>query len=211
MKDFSLQDQQVIKNFWKARAAGDTNRWTPAKTLDFELEFIGSLRFEGARILDLGSGSGEISRRILDETGYLVAVDFEENFSRFFKGLPNADFVSAHVETFTIKDVFDLILFMGVATHLTYDQTEQALFAISRTLSESGTCVVKHQVSEADGQVLVRGFSEDLGSDYVGRYPLLKDQVIQLKRYFKYVELVRYPEELQFHNNTKHYAFICRK
>ena len=78
MKDsFSLQDLKVIRQFWKSRAKEETNRWTSSDTLEFEFSMLQPFCSEEQRILDLGCGAGELSRRLIGTGGVLTAVDFE--------------------------------------------------------------------------------------------------------------------------------------
>lgn len=210
MKDsFSLQDLQVIRQFWKSRAKEESNRWTSLDTLEFELSMLQPFCFVEQRILDLGCGAGELSRQLLGAGGVLTAVDFEENFSRFFKKLKNARFVKSDVTEYIPDGVYDLILFMGVITHLSPRDAEITLSKLSASLGPSGIAVVKNQVSISDQDFIFRGFSDGLGQDYVGRYPSLKSQLSQLQSFFKEVRVIEYPDNLQVHPNTKHYAFIC--
>lgn len=201
----------VIKNFWKIQSLKSNNRWTERSLLDFEIQQIRNI-FVGVqirKILDLGSGTGTLSKSLVDDTCTLDAVDYQDSYRNFFVGDPRLSFFKSDVRNFRSDSLYDLILFFGVTTHLDIESEEKALNSISEMLNESGIAVVKLQCSDSESFIF-NGFSKELGMEYSGRYPSRQEQRKRLLKFFTSVEELGYPASMKMHKNTSHVMFVCR-
>lgn len=177
--------------------------------LAFELGLLREAMPRPRSVLDLGSGHGELSRPLCNAVGArLVAVDFAPAYGRSFTGSREV-FVAASVTEFATRERFALVLLFGVVTSLD-EADESPLYAtMARSLEQGGVAVVKNQCARDEGFV-TSGYSEQLGSDYSGRYPAASDQQARLLETFASVERHDYPERFNPWPNSAHVAFVCR-
>ena len=118
----------VIKNFWKIQSLKSNNRWTERSFLDFEIQQIRNI-FVGVqirKILDLGSGTGTLSKSLVDDACTLDAVDYQDSYRKFFVDDPRLAFFESDVGNFRSDSLYDLILFFGVTTYLDIESEEKA-------------------------------------------------------------------------------------
>ena len=202
-------DKVTIRDFWRDKVKDGTTRWTGDAMLEHELMYVPPLIPAGARILDLGSGFGELSRGVTPPDGTLVAVDAEPGMAAGFEGDDRFAFVTADVSTFRPDGRFDVVLLFGVVTHLTVPEEETVYDAIRDTVRPGGVALIKHQCSDAEG-FEVDTVSAELGTRYVGRYPSIDEERSRLEQRFDIVEVRPYPEDLKRHANSTHVVFICR-
>lgn len=208
-KGLATVDKRVIRDFWRKRAETGQTRWTGEGMLEFDQRLLGPLIGPGARILDLGSGFGELSRSLCPAEGSLVAVEQEGAMVSAFADDPRFAFENSNVVNFESQAEFDVVLLFGVVTHLTVAEEDAVYGVIVRSLTPGGVAVVKNQCSDgADFEV--NTFSEGLGTAYVGRYPAIENQLGHLAAHFETVEVIPYPPELKMHEDSTHVAFVCR-
>lgn len=204
-------DAALIQGFWKNRSQEEDNRWTSKLFFDFEIKTL-SDHFEDAeemRILDLGSGSGSLSRNLARNNDKLTAVDSESSFARFYLEDNRFNFFHCAVDKFSSEEIYDLILLFGVVTHLSEEEEETTYKKMALMMKESGVAVVKNQCSDSE-EFIFNGFSEDLGVDYCARYPNSLQQQKRLLKYFTEVEVIEYPIWSKKFANSTHFMFICR-
>ena len=201
-------EKELIRSFWRSRATTGQSRWTSNKFLEHELKVLRNLNHENKRILDLGCGFGDLSRQYCNPEGELHAVDMEPHFAKWFDK-PNHIFEVCEVTEFYSAKKFDLVLLFGVVTYLTLDEEKSAYANIAKLKEDSGVVVVKNQCS-VESEFIFEGFSEDLGCQYVGRYPSITEQSARLQAHFKFVEILRYPSDLRVHQTSEHVMFLCR-
>jgi cyclopropane fatty-acyl-phospholipid synthase-like methyltransferase len=208
--DAGKLDKELIRKFWEIQSKSNSNRWTGSQLLQYDIEIVKSLSHSPKSILDLGCGSGELSKSLIPVDGNLTAVDFEKGFARFFAG-PNMEFFCSDVASFEIKKEFDLILAFGLVTHLD-TQSEKRLYAnISKLLGPGGVALVKNQVSLGNEDFVFNGYSEKLKMIYSARYPSLATQAGILEAMFRNVSIHKYPQEHQHQKDTQHVLFSCTK
>lgn len=201
-------DKSVIDSFWKKRAAAGKGRWTEHALLDFELAWLSQLIPSEARILDLGSGPGELSSRLLPPQGQLTLVEKYPDFLKLAPTGQNIRHVCCDVLNFANTERFDVILLFGVVTHLTVAEETLIYRTIAGLLAHQGVLIVKNQVSCGE-EKLVSGYSNGLQQEYCGRYPGLDSQRERLSNVFSDVRVVHYPHQFNPWPDTKHTAFVC--
>ena len=202
-------DKTVIDAFWKKRSAEGKGRWTDDALLRYELGWLANYAHTHVRILDLGSGPGDLSSRLLPENGSLTLVEKYPDFLKQAPVAPNIRHVCCDVLSFEESDLYDLILLFGVVTHLTVGEEEVVYHRAAKLLNPGGALIVKNQVSDGE-EKLVSGYSASLQQDYCGRYPGQERQFKQLRSIFQCVEIVRYPDRFNPWPDTKHVAFVCK-
>jgi 2-polyprenyl-3-methyl-5-hydroxy-6-metoxy-1,4-benzoquinol methylase len=203
-----MMEKEIIQHFWAQRASTGQTRWTNSSFLEYELETLRNFELYNTRILDLGSGFGELSRQLCGPNGVLYAVDAEITFSELFNQ-QNYYFKVADVTEFRSTKTFDLILLFGVVTYLTLFEENTVYSNIASMKDPSGVVVVKNQCS-IDKEFIYDGFSAELGCRYVGRYPSIGDQFVRLKEHFASVEVRPYPATFKIHETSEHVMFVCR-
>jgi SAM-dependent methyltransferase len=201
-------DKVVIRDFWRAKAKERTTRWTGESILEFDRWLVGPRVAAGARVLDLGSGFGELSRSVIPPDGTLVAVDAEPEMASGFEGDQRFRFVVGDVVTYRPSETVDVVLLFGVVTHLTPTEEEAVYDNIRDCLAPAGLAIVKNQCSDGES-FMVDAMSEQLGVRYVGRYPSIDEQRRRLDERFADVETITYPAHLKMHGNSSHVAFVC--
>ncbi|WP_291995358.1 class I SAM-dependent methyltransferase [Candidatus Accumulibacter sp. ACC003] len=201
-------DKAVIDQFWRQRSATGAGRWTESPMLNFERELLAPMVGANCRILDLGSGSAELSRKLLLDTTHLLAVDKYPGFLEDIPDDPRVIKQCADLESFATASTFDLILLFGVVTHLEADEEESIYEKARNWLAPAGTMVVKNQISRGV-ELLMDGFSDALQCHYVARYPALDVQEGLLKSRFNTVRIVAYPDTFNRWPTTMHTAFVC--
>ncbi len=202
-------DREISRQFWLVKARDSSNRWTPSKMLEFELDLATGVLGGGRTVLDLGSGHGELSRRIAQHPVQLVAVDWVVEFTRAFDA-PNHSFVQSTVAEYETEDEFDLVLLFGVVTCLTRDEEVLVYRKAAEWVAPDGSLIVKNQCARHD-EFVFTGVSEALGSEYSGRYPNAAEQRSRLVGHFRSVEMVAYPDQFNPWDNSFHVAFVCRE
>jgi SAM-dependent methyltransferase len=201
-------DHAVIKAFWDEKSREESNRWTSNAMLDHEIAMIRSLAPSPASVLDLGSGTGELSRAVAGTDARLLAVDFAPAYARSFTA-PGHRFVASSLDAFDTDERFDLILLFGVVTSMDRDAELPLYRRMTRWLAPGGLALVKNQCSVGD-EFIKTGYSPALDADYSGRYPDRAGQVARLREAFANVEVMPYPEHLNAWETSVHVAFVCR-
>ncbi len=202
-------DKELIREFWRDRALSGDSRWTASTTLKYELAFMERLVRPDARILDVGAGTGNLSRPLCPDGGSLVAVDAEPLMAPSFADDPRFEFVASDVSSLSLEGRFDLVIMFGVVTHLAPDEEWAAYRCLAMHVNSGGVVVVKNQCAH-DDEFTVDGFSTALGCRYCARYPNAEAQAARLRSLFEYVTIQTYPDQLNPHPNSHHVAFVCR-
>ncbi|MFT4284641.1 MAG: class I SAM-dependent methyltransferase [Protaetiibacter sp.] len=203
-------DKDVVGEFWRARADRGTTRWTGDGMLETDVALASRFVGPGARILDLGSGFGELSRTICPPDGEVLAVDAVAGMSAGFEGDERFAFVAHDVLGFRTDRRFDIVLLFGVVNYLEIDEVERIAQTISEVLVPGGVAIVKNQCADGEAFEVDVDF-QGSGQRYVAWYPDVATEKHALMAAFPSVEVVPYPPELKAHDNSTHVAFICRK
>jgi cyclopropane fatty-acyl-phospholipid synthase-like methyltransferase len=201
-------NRSVIQEYWKKISTTQSNRWTGEEMLAYDIKLVNELSKHPKSVLDLGSGSGDLSRCLISKETQLVAVDFEPNFARFFLD-ERMEFIPCEVLSYSTAMRFDLVLAFGLVTHFDSTEEEQLYRMISGTLDVNGMAIVKNQVSTGSEDLYFNGFSDKLSSTYSARYPSILSQEQLLRKSFRNVVVHRYPTKFQNHPETIHAAFSC--
>lgn len=209
----NAKDKQTIARFWSERADRKSGRWTTGEMFEFEEEVTEKLLSDCSSLLDLGSGTGLFSKKWVSKNSERRAtcVDFETKFAQSYVDDGRVNFVCSSAFKYRSSQVFDCAIAFGLVTHL--DATEELLLYqnLSDLIRPGGVAIVKNSVSTAETEKVFRGYSIQLGADYVGRYPSANEQLERLLLHFSEVETVPYPKKFKRFEGTEDLMFVCRK
>jgi 2-polyprenyl-3-methyl-5-hydroxy-6-metoxy-1,4-benzoquinol methylase len=96
----------------------------------------------GARVLEVGCGTGFAASYLRDRFGTYTGVDYSENlieYARLYNAFPNVHFIRTNIKTFRSDEPFDMIFLIGVLHHL--DEMEQVLAQLVGLLKPGGWLV----------------------------------------------------------------------
>ena len=205
-------DFNVIREFWNLQSLKPENRWTSQSLLNFEIEKLNEIIViaDTFDILDLGCGHGTLSRNLIKTQGTLLAVDNQIAYQESFKGNSRASFELSDIQNFKSSAFFDLILLFGVITQFDADSEDSTLSAMNSLLKPDGIAVIKHQCADTNAFTF-NGFSDELGTQYSGRYPSRNEQRERILRYFSSVQEIEYTSQFKNHANSTHIMFVCKK
>jgi cyclopropane fatty-acyl-phospholipid synthase-like methyltransferase len=205
-------NKAIINEFWHRTSLKDSNRWTSSNILDFEYTYLAEIigNFKSMDILDLGCGSGDLSRRIMKKEDTLVAVDYISNYARFYNEEDNQYFKTQDLLEFSTKKQFDLILLFGVVTYLELTEETEMYKKIKLWLRKGGLAVIKNQVSLTQ-ELVVNEYSTNLEFDYSSRYPSLESQTKIINQIFGNCRVLTYPEQFNTFKNTIHVSYVIEE
>ena len=115
---------------------------------------------DGARVLDLGCGYGDIARFFVNRCSYL-GIDSNESYVKEAQrrnSQTNAEFLLADLSDDVVKQrgPFDLVILSGVLHHLTSEQVIALASASEELLSPSGRFVAIEPVFTPDQRLTAR-------------------------------------------------------
>lgn len=151
---------------------------------DFQLK-------KGARVLDVGSGTGGIIPYLLHnigQEGSLWAIDFSEEMVNIgkekFRQEPRVDFQMASVEDLPFPDqFFDHVVCFGALPH--FEDKGQAIGEMGRVLKNGGTLIIAHALSSQEIKNHHRGsspVSRDCLPEEAEMQSLFSDNVFRMTR-----------------------------
>jgi len=204
-------DKLKIYNFFKSRSLIEDDYVATRNYFDDRLSYdtnlIKKYLKHNSSVLDLGCGSGLISKNIVDLTSNILAVDNNKNF---LNRINHSKIITleSDILSFETKEKFDLILIFGLLTFV--DETELDTFysKIEKMLKPNGIIIIKHQCGLKD-DVIIDTFSIQLQANYVAIYRNIQKEISILKQFFDVDLIDIYPDTLNNWEDTHHYAFIC--
>lgn len=184
--------------------APDSTKW--------DVELVLNYASATTDLLDLGSGTGLLVNQVAEHFRSVTAVEKYREFSRFIETRPNVSVVNADVLTLEVSRKFQLITLFGLMNFFSDIEAEGIYRKVFEFLEEGGRILVKHQMGiRAD--VIVTGFSEELGVEYFSNYRglereknLLREVGLQIEEVFDI-----YPAELNRWQNTHFYALVATR
>lgn len=181
-------------------------------TSDLEVEFISKYLQPGDDVLDIGSGSGLITNKLIDKVGHITAVEKFEGFTKFIVDHPNMLVINADILGFKIRKQFDVVLCLGVAQYFRKDDAIEIYRSLYEMTKPGGVLIVRmHCGLEKDK--IVNGYSKELQTNYFAEYRYVNEEVETLKNVgFESVDKHDIlPETLNVWPDTRHFIFVCKK
>ena len=204
----------TIDAFWSKRAKMDdplASRLGDDKRYTYDIGLIEMHIDSSSRVLDLGCGNCVIANALEPKAHSIVAVDKYSDFLRYCIKSPKVKTVVSDIVEFKYDGYFDAILIFGV---LNYVAREEALIVyqkMHKMLAANGTMIIKHQMA-IEKDVTINHFSTELNERYSAEYRFVEQEAADLYESGFSVETIDiYPQDMNKHSNTKHFALVCKK
>lgn len=181
-------------------------------TSDIEVEFYRKHLSSSTELLDIGSGSGLIINKLHEEVKSVTAVEKYEGFSRFIADVPNMLVINADLLGFKIRKTFDAVLCTGVAQCFPKKDMISIYHNMFDMLKVGGVFISRmHCGLEED--IIVNGYSEELGTDYFAEYRQVdRERALLGEVGFSNVEVFDIlPDSLNVWDNSRHFIFVGYK
>ena len=198
-------NKETVKNFWRDRAGYGESRWTSNEVLEFERIYLDAfLPSSPITILDIGSGSGQLSKSIKRLGDRLIAVDQEVGFKKYFVG-DNMEFIHCNAADFKFEQQADLILLFGVIHYLTDQEISEIFTRVASLPNRDLQFIVKAQFAINEHNEIDK-FSSELNFQYSARYLKFDSFLNFLEGFKKRLEIIEYPQEFNSREGFVHKA-----
>lgn len=211
-----MENKDVITYYDKMAASIKKPTETRNKAKDFskyDIDFMLKRASKQKRLLDLGSGTGLLVNHLIDHFKAITAVEKYPNFSKFIQASNNVKVINANLLDLELNDDnFDILSLFGVMNYFN-DQEAQSIYRnIHRYLKVDGQLIIKNQFG-VNEDVIVNGYSEEIGCDYFSNYRQVSKEISMLKACgFSNIECFDiYPSEYNRWDNTHFYALTANK
>lgn len=211
-----MKNKDVITYYDKMAASIKTPTETRNKAKDFskyDIEFMLKRASKQKRLLDLGSGTGLLVNHLIGHYKDITAVEKYPNFSKFINADSNVNVINANLIGLELNDDnFDILSLFGVMNYFDDQEAESIYRNIHRYLKMGGELIIKNQFGVKE-DVIVNGYSEEIGCDYFSNYRQLDKEIHMLKSCgFDNIECFDiYPAEYNRWDNTHFYALTANK
>jgi cyclopropane fatty-acyl-phospholipid synthase-like methyltransferase len=181
-------------------------------TSDLEVSFIANYLKPEDEVLDIGSGSGLITNKLIDKVSHITTVEKFTGFTKFIVEHPNMLVINADILGFKMRKQFDAVLCLGVAQYFKKQDALDMYYSLFEMTKPGGVLIVRmHCGLEKDK--IVNGYSEELQTNYFAEYRYVNTEVEALKSVgFDTVEKHDIlPDTLNVWPDTRHFIFVCKK
>jgi len=195
-------DKEKIKQFWIGRSKtvdvprleSQVNFQTDAEIADLyiknEIEVINTqLSLSNNNILvDLGAGNGRFSLLFAPKVRSIVAVEYIKDFTDAIikqakeRGFSNIEVINSPAEDFCKENFADIVFVSGLLSFLDYEQYNQIIKNISKTLKKDGILFLRETISVLKEEFIVDKFSEELNAHYCSIYRTSKQHIDALNK-----------------------------
>jgi SAM-dependent methyltransferase len=181
-------------------------------TSDLEIAFLRDYLQPLDDILDVGSGTGLIINKLIDYVGQITAVEKFEGFTRFIRNHDRILVINSDLVGFKIRKHFDAVLLFGVAQCFVRSDMVGIYSNLYEMVRPGGKLIVRMQCG-LEEDILIDGYSEELGTHYFAEYRKKNDEIAFLKEIgFSEVDVFDiFPDSLNVWSNSRHFIFICHK
>lgn len=179
---------------------------------DFLSQFIREKCAANCRILDLAAGTGLVLDKIDASVGHITAVEPFQEFSKYIVKKPYLNIVNATMQDFLPQVEYDLVSIFGAMHFFSADEAGKIYKKYEKCLSANGYMIVKNQFG-LEGDVIVDGYSEQIGKDYQAHYRSLDHEIKLLEDagFQCHMPCDIYPAACNRWDNTHYYALVARK
>ena len=181
-------------------------------TSDLEVDFYSRYLKPSDEILDIGSGSGLITNKLIDKVKHITAVEKFEGFTKFIVDHPNMLVINADILGFKMRKTFNVTLCLGVAQCFSLEDAKDIYENLFQMTKPGGTLIVRMHCGLEKTKV-VNGYSEELGTNYFAEYRQVDEEINLLKSIgFDNVEKHDIlPDTLNVWEDTRHFIFVCKR
>lgn len=203
-------------SYWKnlaerIKAPVETKNKRP-DTTDLEISFLQKYIQGNEDVLDIGSGSGLIINKLIPFVKHITAVEKFEGFTKFIVEDPNMLVINSDLIGFKIRKEYDLTLCFGVAQCFEKSVMTEIYKNLYEMTKPGGLLIVRVHCGLSEN-IVVNGFSEELGTDYFAEYRQVDQEQQLLEEIgFKNIETFDiFPDTLNVWENSRHFFFVCQK
>ena len=126
--------------------------WNYDRDVAFVAETLERVGKEGDRLLEVGCGTGEHTRRFVARGFDVTAVDPYEGMLSVARGKCDADFRRAALPDLAVESEFDAVVAIrGVVNHLPPEELKPAVEALARRLAGGGVLVFDNSPLPPEG------------------------------------------------------------
>lgn len=126
--------------------------WDYNRDVGFVDAVLDRYEIEGHRLLEIGCGTGEHTRRFVDDGFHVTAVDKYDGMLDVARSKCDADFRRMSLPELDLEDEYDLIVAIrGVINHLPPDDLTPAMEAIAAQLAEGGAVIFDNSPLPPEG------------------------------------------------------------
>jgi trans-aconitate methyltransferase len=170
--------------------------------------------FRGMRFpasLDVGGGTGELTK-VLDElSDHLTAVEIESEFAQKLREkFPNANVVQASLEDFEVESKYDLIFVSHVLYYIPCEKWLTTVQKIIGNLSPSGKLVLILNTDEGDWWQTISHFKPKLKEDSAFYYKRWSEFKLELSKIADINSVVPYSYEVSYKDLNDLVEYIGR-
>ena len=210
-------DRKKVDAFWRARQAitdvRESTHFKSDETHVHDLALIREFTHPDSEVLDVACGTCYLSNPLAREVARIHAIDKFGEFLRHCSNAGNLTTEVADILTYEDPRLYDIILAFGIMNYFDDTDTQTIYAKLAHMLKPGGRLIVKHQ-SGIETDVIVDGYSEEIGMDYHALYRQHDRDRALLEEHFGEGNVETrdiYPEELNPWENTHFYAYICRR
>lgn len=150
------------------------SEWDYERDISFVVDMIAQHGVEGTRVLEIGCGTGEHTRRLAAEGFDVTAVDKHGGMLDRAKTKCEADFRQETLPDLSVEGEFDVaVAIRGVINHLPPDDLRPALEALEVRLAAGGLLVFDNSPLPPDGNAP----GLDIGTTDRGEYARIAQHV----------------------------------
>ncbi|PKR81710.1 hypothetical protein CW751_04065 [Brumimicrobium salinarum] len=162
-------------------------------------------------ILDIGSGSGAVTNKLLEHVNHVTAVETFRGLSEFINKGENIIVINAKIEGFYIHKQFDAVISTGVLQFFKKIDAEDIYTNIYEMVKPGGLFIMRLHCGLKETVVI--NHSKELDQEYFAEFRQVDEEKKLLEQIgFSEVQIIdEAPEELNVYDNTRHFMFVCKK
>lgn len=128
------------------------SEWDYERDVTFIEDKLERSRGDDVRLLEIGCGTGEHTRRLVARGFEVTAIDKYEGMLEIARGKCGADFRQMALPNLSLESEYDVIVMVrGVVNHLPPEALSPAVDALTRHMAADGTLVFDNSPLPADG------------------------------------------------------------
>lgn len=173
--------------------------------------FIKKYLSETDHVLDIGSGSGAVTNKLLPFVSEITAVETFKGLSDFITEAPNMLVINAKIEGFCIRKEFDVVISTGLMQFFTKSAAIGIYSNLFEMTKKDGLFIMRLHCGLKE--TIVINHSKELNQEYFAEFRQVDEEKKLLQEIgFSDVTVIDdAPKELNIYDNTRHFMFVCKK
>jgi len=172
--------------------------------------FIRNYLTETDEVIDIGSGTGQVTNKLLPFVKNITAVETFIGLSQYIIEDPRMMVINAKLEGFRIRKSFDVAIATGVMQCFPKADVIDLCTNLFEMVQKGGVLIMRTHCGLEETIVVDK--SEELG-DYFAEYRQVDEEKKMLQEIgFSEVKVLdEAPSELNVWDNSRHFMFVCKK